>query len=118
MNTLRNKVSLIGHLGAKPEITTFQSGKKLARFSIATNESYKNKEGEWVQNTQWHDINAWGAWAEKVERVLEKGEEVIIEGKLVNNTFETKNGEKRYATNIQLVDFLRLSKKQVADKEQ
>lgn len=117
MNTLRNKVSLIGRLGGNPEVSTFDSGKKLARFSIATNESYKNKNGDWVDKTQWHNINAWGASAEKVQRVLEKGQEVIIEGKLVNSQFETKSGEKRYATNIELVDFLRLTQKEVKDKK-
>lgn len=117
MNTLRNKVNLIGRLGGNPEISKFDSGKKLARFSIATNESYKNKNGEWIQNTQWHNINAWGPNAEKVERVLEKGQEVVIEGKLVNTTFETKSGEKRYATNIELIDFLRLTQKEITDKK-
>ena len=78
MNTLRNKVSLIGRLGAQPEVVTFDSGKTLARFSLATNESYKNKAGEWQDNTQWHNITAWGKTAELVSKMLSKGQEIVV----------------------------------------
>ncbi len=111
MNTLRNKVSLIGRLGAKPEIVKFDNGGILARFSIATNESYKNKAGEWVENTQWHNVKAWGKSAEYVAKTLDKGIELAIDGKLVNSTYETKTGEKRYSTEIEANDFLILSPK-------
>ncbi|MGK0127855.1 MAG: single-strand DNA-binding protein, partial [Candidatus Azotimanducaceae bacterium] len=80
MSTLRNKVQLIGNLGNNPEIITLESGKKLAKFSIATNESYKNAQGEKVQNTEWHNVVAWNATAEIVEKYLEKGKEIAIEG--------------------------------------
>lgn len=110
MNTLRNKVSLIGRLGAQPEVMTFESGRKMARFTLATNESYKNKEGEWQENTQWHIITAWGKTAELVGKLLQKGNEVVVDGKLITNVYETKEGEKRYGTSIELNEFLLLTK--------
>ena len=94
MNSLRNKVQLIGNLGNDPEIVLLENGSKLAKFSIATNESYKNAEGEKVTDTQWHNIVAWGKTAEIVENYLIKGKEVAIEGKLVSRSYETKEGEK------------------------
>jgi single-strand DNA-binding protein len=112
MNTLRNKVSLIGRLGAQPEVTTFDTGRTLARFTLATNERFKDKEGNWQDNTQWHMINAWGKIAERVKKALNKGQEVILEGKLVNQSYETKSGEKRYSTVIEATEFLLLSPKQ------
>ena len=116
MNTLRNKVSLIGRLGAQPEVVTFDSGKTLARFSLATNESYKNKAGEWQDNTQWHNITAWGKTAELVGKMLSKGQEVVVEGRLVNNNYETKDGEKRYSTTIEVNEFLIISAKSEEEK--
>jgi single-strand DNA-binding protein len=110
MNTLRNKVSLIGRLGAQPEIVKFDSGRTLARFSLATNESYKTKEGEWQDVTQWHNITAWGKTADRIAKLLNKGQEVVVEGKLVNNSYETKEGEKRYGTVIEINEFLLLTK--------
>ena len=112
MNTLRNKVSLIGRLGAQPEVVTFDSGRSLARFSLATNESYKDAKGEWQENTQWHNINAWGKTADLVAKLLSKGQEVVVEGKIVNNNYETKEGEKRYGTSIELNEFLLISSKE------
>lgn len=111
MNTLRNKVSLIGRLGAQPEVTTFDTGRMLARFTLATNERFKDKEGNWQDNTQWHTINAWGKIAERVKKALNKGQEIILEGKLVHQTYETKTGEKRYGTVIEATEFLLLSQK-------
>lgn len=110
-NLLRNKVSLIGAVGSKPEVVTFESGRKLARFTMKTKEDYKNKEGEWVENTQWHIISAWGKTAELVEKLIHKGFEIIIEGKLITNVYETKDGEKRYGTSIELREFLILTNK-------
>ena len=111
MNTLRNKVSLIGRLGAKPEVVKIDNGNALARFSIATNESYKNKEGEWVENTQWHNLKEWGKNAELVEKLLKKGTEVAVEGKIVNGNYTNKEGETRYSTSIEIRDFLVLTSK-------
>jgi len=111
MNTLRNKVQLIGNLGGNPEVVNLQSGKKLAKFSIATNESYKNAQGEKVEDTQWHNVIAWGKTAEIVENYLTKGNEVAIEGKLVNRNYEDKEGNKRYVTEVVASELLMLGKK-------
>lgn len=100
MSTLRNKVQLIGNLGKDPEIVNLDGGKKLAKFTIATNETYKNQKGEKVTDTQWHNVVAWGKTAEIVERYLTKGEEVIIEGKLTSKSYDDKDGNKRYITEI------------------
>ena len=100
MNTLRNKVQLIGNLGNDPEIINLESGKMLAKFSIATNESYKNAKGEKITDTQWHNIVAWGKTAEIVEKYITKGKEIAIEGKLTNRSWEDKDGNKRYTTEV------------------
>jgi len=111
MNTLRNKVQLIGNLGNAPEIITLDSGKKLAKFSIATNESYKNAQGEKVQDTQWHNVVAWNKTAEIVEKYLEKGKEVAIEGKLTTRSYDDKEGNKRYITEVVCNELLMLGSK-------
>ncbi len=108
MSTLRNKVQLIGNVGNEPEITNLESGKKVAKFSIATNESYKDSKGEKVTNTQWHNIVAWGKIAEIVEKYVGKGKEVALEGKLTSPSYETKEGEKRYVTEVVVDEILLL----------
>ncbi|WP_400076095.1 single-stranded DNA-binding protein [Winogradskyella sp. R77965] len=110
MNTLRNKVQLIGNLGNDPEIINLESGKTLAKFSIATNESYKNAQGEKVTDTQWHNIVAWGKTAQIVEKYVAKGKEVAIEGKLTTRSWEDKDGMKRYITEVVCSDLLMLGK--------
>ena len=110
MNTLRNKVQLIGNLGNDPEIVNLESGKTLAKFSLATNESYKDANGERVTDTQWHNIIAWGKVATIVEKFLTKGKEVAIEGKLTSRSYETKDGEKRYVTAVVCNELLMLGK--------
>ena len=110
MNTLRNKVQLIGNLGNDPEIVNLESGKTLAKFSIATNESYKNAQGEKVTDTQWHNIVAWGKTAQIVEKYVGKGKEVAIEGKLTNRSWEDKDGIKRYTTEVVCSELLMLGK--------
>lgn len=100
MSTLRNKVQLIGHLGNNPEIITLDSGKKLAKLSIATNETYKNAQGEKVTDTQWHNVIVWNKTAEIAEKYLEKGNEVAIEGKLTSRSYDDKEGVKKYVTEI------------------
>ncbi|WP_372793731.1 single-stranded DNA-binding protein [Lutibacter sp.] len=111
MSTLRNKVQLIGNLGNNPEIITLENGNKLAKFSLATNESYKNAEGEKITNTDWHNLVAWGKTAEIVEKYLEKGKEIAIEGKLTSRSYETKEGEKRYVTEVVVNELLMLGNK-------
>ena len=106
MNTLKNKVQLIGNLGNAPEIKNTEKGRKLARFSIATNETYYNAKGEKVVETQWHNLIAWGKVADVVEKYLSKGSEVAIEGKLMNNNYTDKDGNKRYTTDIHVNELL------------
>lgn len=100
MNSLKNKVQLIGRLGQNPEIVTLEGDKKLAKFSIATNESYKNKKGEKVENTQWHNVVAWGGTADIIEKYVTKGQEIALEGKLQNRTYDDKNKVTHYVTEI------------------
>lgn len=111
MNSLRNKVQLIGHLGADPEITILKEGKKLVKLSLATNENYKNASGEWVTNTQWHNLTAWDSLADIIGKNLKKGNEIAIEGKLLYNTYTDKEGIKRYTTDIQVNELLILNNK-------
>ena len=111
MRNLRNSVQLIGYLGADPETKTLDNGNQLAKLSLATNESYKNKEGERVPKTEWHRITAWGNNAKYANDYLKKGDLVAVEGKLVNNQYETKEGEKRYSTEIQVNQFVSLGNK-------
>jgi len=110
MNALRNKVQLIGRLGQDPEIVNLESGKKLAKFSLATNENYTNTKGEKVENTQWHNVVAWGKTAEIVEKYVNKGQEIAVEGKLTTRDWEDKEGNKRYITEVVCNELLMLSK--------
>ncbi|MEM9338480.1 MAG: single-stranded DNA-binding protein [Bacteroidota bacterium] len=110
MTTLKNSVQLIGRLGSTPEIRTFDSGKKMATFSLATNETYYNNKGERVEDTQWHQVVVWGNKADVVEKYLAKGSEIALEGKLINRMYE-KDGIKKYTTEINLNELLMLGKK-------
>jgi single-strand DNA-binding protein len=110
MYALKNKVQLIGNLGNAPEVRNTESGKKLVRFSVATNEQYKNAKGERVTETQWHNLIAWGKVADIAEKFLVKGTEVAIEGKLVNRNYTDKEGNKKYITEIQVNELLMLDK--------
>lgn len=110
MNHLKNNVQLIGRLGNEPQVKTFESGKKMATFSLATNEKYRNSKGEQIEDTQWHNIVVWGNKVEVVENYLQKGSEVVVQGKLVNRSYES-NGEKKYITEINLNEILMIGKK-------
>ena len=110
MYSLRNKVQLIGNLGKTPEVKTMESGKKLAKFSVATNEVYTNAKGEKVKETQWHNLVAWGRVADLAEKYLGKGSEVAVEGKLVTKDFVDKDGNKKFVTEIQANEILMLGK--------
>jgi single-strand DNA-binding protein len=111
MNTLRNKVQLIGNLGQEPEIVNLEPGKKLAKFSLATNETYKDAKGEKVVDTQWHNIVAWGKTADIIEKYVSKGKEIAIEGKLTSRSYEAKDGDKRYVTEVVCSELLMLGSK-------
>mgnify|MGYP001501382833 CR=1 FL=1 len=100
MSTIKNHVQLIGNVGQEPTITNLESGKKVARLSLATNEYYKNGKGEKQTDTNWHTVVAWGKTAELAEKYLQKGSKVTIEGKLNNRQYEDKDGVKRYITEV------------------
>ncbi len=111
MNKLRNSVQLIGRLGIDPEVKNLDSGKTLTKFSLATSDSYKNSAGEKVEDTQWHNIVAWGKVAEIAGKYLKKGNEVALEGKLIHRSYETTEGEKRYITEINMQGMVMLGSK-------
>ncbi len=108
MYALRNKVQLIGHLGGVPEVKEFGTGKKMVKFTMATNETYKNAQGERVTETQWHNVVTWGKVAEIAELYLSKGKEVAIEGKLIHRSYNDKEGVKRYMSEVQANELLLL----------
>ncbi|WP_081210406.1 single-stranded DNA-binding protein [Salegentibacter sediminis] len=111
MSTLRNKVQLIGNVGREPEIVNLESGKKIAKFSIATNEHYKNAAGEKITDTQWHNIVAWGKTAELIEKYVNKGKEVGIEGKLTSRSWDDKEGQKHFITEVVCNELLLMGNK-------
>ncbi|TYA89213.1 single-stranded DNA-binding protein [Seonamhaeicola marinus] len=111
MSTLRNKVQLIGNIGQEPVITMLESGKKVARLSLATNESYKNSDGEKQTNTYWHTLVAWGKTADIIEKYVDKGKEIAIEGKLNSRSYDDKEGNKRYVTEVVISELLLLGNK-------
>ena len=117
MNTLKNKVQLIGNLGADPEVKTLDSGKIVAKMSLATSDTYKKSSGEKVSETQWHNLVAWGKTAEIAGKYLKKGNRVAIEGRLANRTYEDKNGVKRYVTEVIVNDLLMLGVKTPTTEE-
>ena len=118
MNALKNHVQLIGNLGQDPEIKQLESGKTLAKFSLATTESYKNKKGEYVNNTQWHSIIAWDHLALIAEKYLHKGKQVALVGKLNHRQYEDKDGIKRYVTEIVASDLMMLGKRELMAEEE
>jgi single-strand DNA-binding protein len=106
MSNLRNNVRLMGHLGQNPEIRTTPSGKKVATFSLATNEVHLDANGQKVNETMWHNLIAWGKLADLAEKYLEKGKEICVEGKISNRNYIDKNGQKKYLTEIVLSEIL------------
>ncbi|QGY46624.1 single-stranded DNA-binding protein [Maribellus comscasis] len=110
MNVLRNSVRLIGNLGDDPKVRKLDSGKTVANFSIATNEIYRDQNGTKQSETTWHRLVAWGKQADIVENYVKKGSEVAIEGKLTNRSYDNKNGEKQYVTEVLVNSILLLDK--------
>ena len=106
MTTLRNRVQLVGNLGIDPEIVNFESGKKLAKFTVATNESFTDAKGNKTTDTQWHNVVAWGKQADIVEKLLKKGIGITLDGKLTYRNYEDKNKQKQYVTEILLNSFI------------
>jgi len=111
MGTLRNHVQLIGNVGQEPTITNLESGRKVARFSLATNEFYKKDKGEKVQTTEWHTVVAWGKTAELIENYVTKGKELALSGKLKSRSYEDKEGVTRYVTEIEASEILLMGSK-------
>ncbi|WP_420378616.1 single-stranded DNA-binding protein [Gilvibacter sp.] len=110
MNALRNKVQLIGRLGQEPEVLTFDDGGKIAKFSMATDDSYKDKQGQKVERTQWHNVIVRGGLVNIVENYVTKGQEIAIEGKLTSRSWDDKDGNKRYVTEVMVNELLLLGK--------
>src|ERR1700748_3015089 len=111
MNTLKNSVRLVGNLGMDPEVKSFDNNRKLAKISIATNESYKNDKGERITDTQWHNLVMWGNQAKLAEDLLKKGDEIAIEGKLASRSYVDRDGNKRYSTEVVVNEFLKVGPK-------
>lgn len=111
MNTLRNKVQLIGHLGMNPDVKHLESGKTVAKLSLATSEYYKDSKGQKQSETQWHNLVAWGKTAEIAEKYLKKGSEVAIEGKLTSRSYEDREGVRKYITEVVVNEILMLGSK-------
>ena len=111
MTNLRNSVQLIGRLGRDPEVRTLENGRMMATFSLATSDTYRNAKGEKVEDTQWHNIIAWGGKAEIASKYLKKGKEIAIEGKIIYRSYEATDGEKKYFTQINVNEILMLDKK-------
>lgn len=111
MKNFKNSVHLIGRLGKDPEVKEYGNGKVKASFSLATSDFYKNQQGERVEETQWHQIVTWGKLAEIVREYLKKGNEIVLEGKLVHRTYSTDDGDKRFITEVNMTDMLMLGKK-------
>ena len=112
MNALRNSVRLIGHLGENPKMRKLDNGKSVANFSVATNEVYRDQSGNKQSETTWHKIVAWGKEAEIADKYLKKGSEIALEGKLTNRTYEDKNKETHFVTEIVVNSILLLDKKE------
>jgi single-strand DNA-binding protein len=110
MNAMKNKVQLIGNVGNEPEVKTFGEGKKVANITIATNDYYINEKGDKVEQTEWHRVTAWGKVADIIEKYVTKGKEICIEGKLTHRSYDDKDGNKRYITEVVANDILLLGK--------
>ena len=106
MNNLKNRVSLIGNLGIDPQIREVSNGRKMARFTLATSETYRNSKGDKVTETQWHNIVAWGNQAVYAESYMEKGQQVAIDGKLTHREYKDVKDEKRYITEVVVNEIL------------
>ncbi len=107
-----NKVILIGNLGKDPEVRHLDNGAAVAKFSLATNESYKDKSGEWVQSTEWHNIIMWRFLAERAEQYLKKGSSIFVEGKLTHRKYQDKDGVDRYVTEVVANNFRMLDRRE------
>jgi single-strand DNA-binding protein len=113
MKTLRNSVQLIGNVGQDINFQKLDNGTAYAKFSLATNEFYRNNKGEKVKETQWHNVIAWGKTAEYINESVKKGNEVVLQGKLKYSSYEGKDGIKRYSCDVVVNEFLKVTKESV-----
>lgn len=111
MKAMKNTVQLIGNVGMNPEVRALENGVKMARLSMATNEVYQNAKGEKVTDTQWHFLVAWGKTAELFDKYVVKGQELVVQGKLINRSYTNEQGEKKYITEIQVQEVMMLRHK-------
>ncbi len=116
MNSLKNRVTLIGNLGQDPEVKTTESGKKVTHFTLATKDGYKNADGQKISETTWHNITAWNGLAETAGKFLKKGREVVVEGRIAYRNYDDKNGVTKYVTEIILSDLVLLRSGKDPDK--
>ncbi len=100
MSSIQNHVQLIGNVGDNPTVTNLESGKKVARLSLATNENYKDKDGEKQTETNWHTVVAWGKTAEIIEKYVTKGKKIAVVGKLKTKSYADKDGNQKYTTEV------------------
>lgn len=112
-----NKVLLIGNLGRDPEVRQLENGASVAKFSVATNENYRDKAGEWQTITEWHNVVAWRNLAERAEKQLKKGSMVYVEGKLTTRKWQDQNGNDRYSTDVVAMTFRSLDRKESGTSE-
>lgn len=112
MKNLKNRVQLIGNVGKEPQIKTFESGKTMASFSMATSDNYTDQNGKKVEDTQWHQVIAWGKTANFVESYVDKGNRIALEGKLVHRSYNDKEGATKYITEVVANEILLLTSKQ------
>jgi single-strand DNA-binding protein len=118
MNSLKNRVTLIGNLGQDPETKTTESGKKFTHFTLATDDGYKNSDGQKVNETTWHNIVAWNGLADIAGKYLKKGRQVAVEGRIVYRSYEDKKGVTKYITEIVLNDLILLRSGKELEKDE
>ncbi len=111
MKNYINSVQLIGHLGNDQEIKSIENGSVLTKMNLATNETYKDKEGNFQVLTQWHNITAWGSLAEHMSKKLSKGSHILVNGRIRNSSWQAQDGTKRYGTEIVVREYMLLDKK-------
>jgi single-strand DNA-binding protein len=118
MNSLKNRVQLIGNLGQDPETKTLENGKKVSHFTLATNDDFKNGDGQKVSETTWHNIVAWNGLADIAGKYLKKGHQIAVEGRIVYRNYEDKKGITRYITEIVLNEMMMLKSPKEQTKDE
>lgn len=110
MHSLRNRISLIGYVGGRPDVRTLANGLLMARFDLATTEAYKGRDGNRLYETQWHSLIAWDKTADIISRYVHKGQQIVVEGKIISRDYTDELGIKRYVTEIEVCGLVLLSR--------